>query len=463
MKTKKIVIAVLTAALVMAFIIGCIAPIDSINPGTANKDQTGPQITSDGKILVRLNLVDSKGRTVVPNTAGFSFPTGVDHFTLSVTDSLNVSQPLPAALANPITGGSAGVTLITSTPIPLAPEETYKFTVTAFTGAAATTAVAIGEQNLAVDSSNFTLSIVLKEIIDGSGKGTLNVAGINGYDSADLTLTPLTANGTSGITHNLNLDELPVPGTAYSGLINSGYYLMVIALTQSGHEGASLVEVVHIYENFTTSFSGPYPTLRVNEYTITYDDDAGLYQGMADETVHHGDPITNLNAATIIPSSGTDVFGGWYTTKVTAQQTPATRITGANKIIKALDLWIKWEPSVVDVDVSGLTNAFTGQGIVPVITGTATYSQGSASITITLTVTNDDYSSFSWRGENGSELTTTATQTVTGQGTASITIVAAQADASNWYQAGTHRITLVVTETISGAILSGTSEITCNP
>jgi hypothetical protein len=121
-------------------------------------------------------------------------------------------------------------------------------------------------------------------------------------------------------------------------------------------------------------------------------------------------------------------------------------------------------PNTVAVDVSGLTNAFTGHGIVPNITGTATYSQSSASITITLTVTNGtNYSSFEWRGENGSVLTTTATQTVTGQGTASITIVAAQADASNWYQAGTHIITLIVTEKESGVKLSGTGTITCNP
>jgi len=440
MKTKRNLIAFLMAMLVMALIIGCFTPIDTVN----SKEQTEPQVTPDGKILVRLNLVDSKGRTILPNTTGFTWPDSVDHFTLSVKDSENASFT-PGDLS----GNIPNITTITGTAIPLAPNETYTFTVIAYIDATSSSARAIGVQDLAVSSTTTTLSIVMKEIVDGTGKGTLSVAGITGYDTAELTLTPLSATGTTGVTsYDLNTADA---GSPYSGLVNSGYYIMTIDLTLTGHEDASVVEVVHIYQGFTTSFSGPYPTLRVNEYLIEYDDTSSLYTGTADETVHHGEYITNLTGIT--PSSGTDVFGGWYTSSTPAQQTPANRITGSTKIIKPLHLYIKWESSTYNVGITGITHAWSGS-TEPDFTGsTATYNQNDATITINIVVANDlaYESTFAWYVDG---------KLLSGETGSTLTITENREDASNWYQAGTHEVQLIATE-IDGTPCSGTWQISC--
>jgi len=433
----------LTAALIIAFIIGCNDSLDNVKSEKA-------EFTPDGKVLVRLNLVDSKGRTILPTTSGFTFPTNVDHFTLVVKNPTNVTQLLPSALSGDITGGSAGVTLITGTPIPLAPEVRYTFTLTAFSGA--TAAVAVGIKEYDVDSSNHTLSIVLKEIIDGVGTGVLDVTGIPGYDTADLTFAPLSPGGTPLFTYDLNTDG---SGTSFSGPVKSGYYKMTIALTKAYHEPANIVEVVYIYQNFTTSFAGPYPTLRSNRYQIIYNG-GPLYSGMASEYVNHGAFIQNLPPTTAIsPSSGTDIFGGWYTTNVPANQVSANRIFSTTKIIKAQNLYIRWEPASVNVNVSGITNTWSGGGVAPTLSASANYSQANATITVTITIDNaSQFTTFEWYKDG---------TVIAGQTGSTLTITEAQADASSWYQQGTHTIQLFATDKDTLMRQSGSTTIDCLP
>jgi len=398
--------------------------------------------------LVRLNLVDSKGRTVLPNTTGITVA-GFDHFTLRVVNSVNAAQGLPVALTGDIT--LAGT--ITSTPIPLAPGETYKFTVTAFSGSASTTAQAIGIKQLAVSTApaGKTLSIELKEIVDGSGTGTLTVTTlpVAGYGTATLALSPISANASPAVS------GFDLKGGNYSSALNSGYYLMTIALTQSGKAPASVVEVVHIYQNITTQFTGPYPTLRTNEYLVEYEyNDAGN-AGDPDETVVHGANIQNIPPTTTISHSTlTDIFGGWFTTNTPSAQIPATQITASSKIIKPLQLYARWEPSTVDVAISGVTLAWSGN-VPPDFTGsTASYSQSLSTITINMVVANATayQATYQWYVDGTLQL---------GQTTNTLTITGDVDTATKWYQAGVHTIILVAYEKGDSTPYSGSWQINC--
>jgi len=427
MKTKKTVITVLMAILIIALVISCQSPFDKADSGSEGERQPAP----DGKTLVRLNLTDSNARTVMPTTTGYTALTDFDGFTLLIKDSSNATQDLPSALQGTIALAST----INSTDIPLAPMETYSFTVTAFKGS---NAMALGTTSLAVTQSNKTLTVTLKEIADGSGTGTLTVnPDISAYGTATVSLTPLSANASPAVAAQ------SIPYTNAS--IKSGLYLMTIALAKAKCESASVIEVVHIWNGLPTTFSGPLPTLRSNVHLVEYDytDDADLPE-LRDESeeVAHGDSITNTDPIPV----GQYIFGGWFTDP----DDEDTLVDGDTIIIKPLTLLAKWEPSTVDVRAT-VTLSWSAP-VNPTLSGTASYSQSDSTINIAISVGNaESFTSFKWYVDGTEQV---------GQTGSSLTITGNVNTALNWYQKGTHSIQLVV-GMANGNYYSGTATITC--
>jgi hypothetical protein len=448
MKTKKNVIAVLTAALVTAFIIGCVAPMDSPNFGTGVTPSG--RTTPDGKVLVSLNLVnsDSGARTVLPTLGGYATIDGFDYFTLTVTKG-GVSQGLPLALQ----GDIAAVATITSTAIPLDSGGNYVFTVIAYDSG--DDRRALGTYTITnLGSTNNTINIVLKEIVDGLGSGFFTVtSNASGYDSADLTMTPLSVTGTA------DQIDIDITGNDYEDIpLKSGYYRMTIALTKANCEPVTVVEIVHIYENFTTTYIDTLPTLRSNLHAITYSytlDGGAVGTGMPSENVAHGASITNLTATNSIPPVGY-VFGAWYDGVNGTSTAVAGNVVGATtKIIRPLTLYAKWEPAQTNVSISSVTLKWGGDNP-PVISGTATYSQALGTITILISVASPElYGNMLWFNDQNTQIGTGDTLNI-GQ-----TFASATGGALNWWQAGTHTITFTATE--GGIPYSTQQTIVCTP
>jgi len=453
MKTKKIVMAVLSAALVIAFIIGCNIP-QEITDSSSDVEQ----LTPDGKVRVRLNITDSKTnpRTVVPVTTGYSTLANFDHFNVIIKNSSN-TDVTPDGTAN--TGdfnwkGNISSTQLTTEVMPLTPGQ-YTFTIIAFNNVNTNGSykLAMGSNTVTVGSSNSTVSISLKEIVDGEGKGSFGISSnASGYDTATLTLVKLV--GTSSVI-------LPSDSNIKSGFttiqLDSGYYRMTIALGASGKESVSVIEIVHIYEGFLTTYSTTLPTLRSNLYKIDYVytlDSGARGSAPADENVSHGNNITNTAATGCTPPTNM-IFGAWYD-DVDSGAVAGNVVTGSTKIIKPLTLYAKWEPSSVNASFSPISIEWTSP-IVPTFSGAADYNQSTSDIDFTITLTNPGNfvtSSIVWYDDNGSTL-----------GSASNTVNVKQSLDSgplNWYQQGAHTITFEAKVSGGGTqIYSGQITITC--
>jgi hypothetical protein len=471
MKTKKIVIAVLMATLVTAFIVGCIAPLDNTESNSSEKQfQSAP----DGLTLVRLNIVNSKNsRTTRPDTSSVDMDSFA-YFTLQVKTAPGGSDVTPGSLSGHLTK-----TQIQGASIPLAPSASYTFAVTAYNSS--NEKLAFGVEPLAVTDLNKTLSIDLKEIVDGTGTGlfTVSKALFSGYGTALLSMSYLGPGGSGDTINNYDIKTNDLGATAVSGVsgtLKSGYYLMKIALTQTGKQNVTFIEVVHIYEGFTTTYDGsstnqtPLPTLRTNLYTITYEYLATTPHGVAgtnfkvSEQVTHGNPITNSGITT---DDTTKLFGGWFTSADSGvtlddQVYDNTSISPPpTKIIKAQTLYAKWVPSTVGVTFTGVDVNWSTP-TPPGFTGSATYSQDDNTISITIEVTTNksSYKSFAWYidDENGAEFAGD------GAGTYKITIVDSEGvdDVVKWYMAGNHTIYLIAT-TLGDVPESGHFDIECTP
>lgn len=386
----------------------------------------------------------------MPDTSGYADLDSFDHFRLVVKNSVP-NEVTPPALA----GNLTKTTLLAAT-IPLAPNTTYSFAITGYDGS--NVARAFGVNTLAVTASAKTVSVTLKEIVDGDETGTFVAANtlVAGYDTALLNLSYLgPADSGSTVTgHNLK-------ATNYNGALKSGYYLMTIALTKSGYQSVSIIDVVHIYGGFTSTYAGitgqaPLPTLRPNVYTITYNFGSvtpnGTIDGIAPtdpistEQVNHGDTITQKTITTANPSY---TFGNWFYSN-TFQ--PGDLVTNTTKIIKGGTLYAKWEPTSVDVNFSGIDFEFTPP-LTPQFSGTASYNKTDGSITFSLSITNASaFDSIEWYVENTTKAGIGGTFSISG-GTVD--------NATNWYQAGDYTLTVIVYK--DDIPYTGYGTVTCNP
>jgi len=278
MKTKKILIAVLTAALVTAFMIGCSIPLEDTNLEIVKvKEQPAP----DGKIKIKLNVGNSvsTARTVRPNTGYYDdldkFPyyllfifdddTGFD---VPITDPTFISYFESTDFDTDLTIGTTSTT-------------TFTFILIACSANDGTEDyLAWGMDSKKITGSNDFVNIVLHGIAGDipsdydqfNGKGefawNLNVAA---YPTANLTLYPISDPSSPA----LNNFDLKTSGNHISSKpnIDSGYYRMILELGETGKQTVYVQEIVHIYSSFTTTYTTPtlgFPTLRVNRYTITY-------------------------------------------------------------------------------------------------------------------------------------------------------------------------------------------------
>jgi len=261
MKTKRTLITVLTAALLVsaALIIGCSSPGDGMSPdqggGGAGQKNDNFQIPP-GKGVIRINVSDKNSRTVLPDNtvSGIRVEDMVfDIVFTGVSNNLNW----------PGTGTYLNYTQLTNIPISLV-ADTYDILLTAYEDAIVKVPIA-GWSAGAPDypSGGYQISS------GGDETATANLIGFtNGnaegkfsysfnVPAGSYTASALVINGTTkgsftdGATIPLN------PGTTTANAdysLPSGYYIVRATFSQTDHITKQYMQAVHIYPAMTSKW-----------------------------------------------------------------------------------------------------------------------------------------------------------------------------------------------------------------
>jgi uncharacterized repeat protein (TIGR02543 family) len=451
MKTKKIVIAAVTAVLVTALIIGCnILQEDSSNI-TLGKKQPAPS----GKTSVRINLGHSNARTIRGDTSSITDENDFDNFLLLIYDE--DANAAVTSLPPPFDTYCVIGDFIATNTIDLTSETEYTFTVIAFLSG---DPVAWGYDNKTITGTSDTINITLKQIVgdaptsyNGTGTFTWN-PDVSAYATAKLSLAPISS-GTN-LTDFDELDLIDNGGADNDGTDNtipSGYYRMILELGNTGYQTVYVQEAVHIYSGFESTYApqaADLPTLRINRYTITldYGEDVDNTGTKNFSNIAHGTSILTALAGSATPSPSHDaggppyfdtdhVFNGWYYGAAVSDFTSAVQVHSSDKLIKTLTLTAKWGPRKVKLDFGVTLNWSTGPGT-PDFTGSqAVYDNGDKTMALTLTVSGlTGVTSYRWVSDTLGPLGNTAT----------VNLPYSLSNSSDevWWQSGTHNITLWV-------------------
>jgi hypothetical protein len=458
MKTKKILFAVLTVALVTTFIIGCISPLDSTNSGEVKEQQSAPA----GKTLVSLNLGGSKSnsRTVVPDTSTYDDVTKFDNFKLTIYDTDEEEYvDLSATKYNGIFDlvdiyDSSGPTW--DFEVSLDSGKEYKFTIFAYKDSDLVNPLACGSDTKTIASSgNDSVTIILKEIFltnPDSYHGSVSWT-LSGYDSYNITLTPL-AGGSNVIASG---------GTNSSGTqgnILPGKYMMVLTLGEDRHQTAYVREMVYIYSGFTTELNSStltLPTLRRNIWVVTFDAGSDSTNDIDGEEmdINHGSVISSALATYFSSTGGKPAYSGtdqhfdkWYYTDEYGVQT--TEIGNTDKMIKDITLLATWAPdSKTVIDMSGgggldlQWSATPGSADADFTGSLFTYNNTKRTLDLTLRADVTGATSYKWFMDFDGDDQTPLSQDDNFDGKYSLNATDDYVVAVDWFQTGKYTITLI--------------------
>jgi len=348
MKTKKTVIAVLTAVALIsaAFIAGC---TDGLTDKYAEESYYIPK----GKGIVRLNIIDdSKERTILPLPALSSRVFDVV-ITSTTSNSANNKTLTKVSYAS-LTGSGANATITLNV-------DTYSISVTAFDS---TNNPIAGWNN---NSTNFSVTagsskgfnVELKPYTTGNGTFSFNITpSSNGATVFDIVGYPSgTSIGSSypGYTAGTSI-AFPATLSAQANTsitLVSGYYLVKVTATLTNYQTMEYIHALHIYQNMTSTMDAlTVPALVKNTFTITYNLDGGDDTNddfddttPSTETVKYGNFTTGINGS-LAPVGSVDAFEGWYT----GQSGTGTKWTlgngaGATRVTADQTLYANWVPA----------------------------------------------------------------------------------------------------------------------
>jgi len=365
MKTKKCgVYAALAAVLLVTVMLVTTHTEPSTPDGLTVLQEKEPErfVPPEGKGYVRLNLSVEK----FSQAARTSTPVIIyDEF----SDFASVEIEFVATTGGASISAQAwnGITVIALTP------GTYTIQVVGYN--AGTVAVGYGEATgiVVAAAGGADADIVIKEIVDGSGTGTLSWTFTNTgtVTSATLNIVGLSA-GAQDDYDTINYDLLSgalFDGGAAKGLVStltldSGYYRLTLALVKAGHASATIREIVHIWNGHVTPFSKVL-TLNPNVHTVIYDHQDLRTIAQPEEEFTHAQTLTHpayvtgpitepqyLTAldAPIVPAKH---FVGWFTKDGTPAPTipdwGTQWVVGTTPVIRSLTLFARWGGLVVSI------------------------------------------------------------------------------------------------------------------
>jgi len=274
MKTKKTVIAVIAAMLVISavLIVSCIEPIDEKNTYTADNYQIPA-----GKGVIRFKLSDSNLRTILPDNDLSNMK-----FQVILTDA-TTSTPTTYPSASTFFTATE-INSNTTPPIVLDPDD-YDVSICAYDTTGLIEIAGWDSDPLdpikLVPNGSETITANLIAVNSGSATGTFkynfNIPN-DGY-TAQLDILNYSTGVTIGATSDATPISLPLtlpttgalsPGSA---TIPRGYYIVKVTVAKTNYQTKSYVRALHIYPAMTSTMENiTVPALtKVADLKVTFD------------------------------------------------------------------------------------------------------------------------------------------------------------------------------------------------
>jgi hypothetical protein len=416
MKTKKTVIAVLLAVLMIsaALIAGCSNPVDGLPDQKDFENIKAPV----GKGVVRLKITDTGvNRTVLP-TSSLSTMRFVIEFTPVVNgtafsipaDILLDTKPLLSALPSPAT----------------LEEGDYTVTITGFNNAG-TVPIASWESAsgaILIDNSvPATVEANLKGKIDSLVDGYLNYSitlpGVGpAGDSTPYTISTLrmdTYGTTDGVINKtLDLGANNLSGTGSGTNFRPGYYLLRATVGETGYQPKEYVRIVHIYPTMTSTVDTIIiPALVKNSFTVTFTTDDGVVDvdgtdlnNYSNKTVGYGNKVPAFGANPI-PDDITYSFGGWRQGSLSG----GAWAFATDRVTADTNLFVKWNaPGVsngdADFDITfNFSDAATASATDDTISRAALYSGTTYTLSLGTAPGSGAWNNITWSTAAGTIIT----------------------------------------------------------
>jgi uncharacterized repeat protein (TIGR02543 family) len=328
MKTRKTVIAVLTAVLLIsaALMVGCMNPAEELSAKQGAED-SNYQVPA-GKGIVRFKIADSDARTILPDfTEYFASDSNVGamFFDVKFTDTSSAVTYFPAGVGGNPPAKKATYAQVTA-PITLA-NGSYSFIITAFNDDDGTIPIAgyTSVSNITVTggatstAGPFKLLPLIGTAYDGTntynGRFTYDVTiPSQGYDTKTLAIYTY-ANQTTPID-TISLVE-DTKTTATKSDIPSGYYIIKVTVAKNHYLTRQYTEALHVYAGMHSKMTAlTVPELVQNEFEVSFNMSSrpisnGSNAAFNPQYIQYAKQATKpaVNPA----ANDTDyVFKGWY-------------------------------------------------------------------------------------------------------------------------------------------------------
>jgi len=292
---------------------------------------------------------EASSRTILPPKTGLS-SAGANYYTLNFTST--GKTPVDADRDN---------TTLSTTPIYLA-AGTWDLTITAFTDALRNVAVAretfSGADAIEINAGEETLrTLKLKPISTGLGTGGFSWD----IDFSGVLPTVTTATMTFTGTGTISPINLISQSSGTKNDLPVGYYRVVLNLS-NGTGSATMMEVLHIYENMT---SGPFEytfedkhftaTAPSTSYTVIFNKNGGTTEAdPATKTVTS--PATTIDSLPTPPSRTGG--GGWtFVEWNTAANKSGSTFTASTPVSEDIEVFAIWKATVIFNKNGGTTEA----------------------------------------------------------------------------------------------------------
>lgn len=219
-----------------------------------------------------------------------------------------------------------------SDPVLLEPGN-YDLLITAYMGASQTNPAASGNASLTILLGSGLNETVTLLPFTNTGSGTfrwnITIPAALGVNSANMTITPLSANGTAEQT--VNISTTPT-GTR---TLNSSYYSVIFTFTKTNNETVIWRDILHIYQNMESRFDYTFTEAHLSSinYLVTYIYNNGVIIN-GTENILRG---SNLNEPTA-PTWNKGTFEGWYTDSALTN-----KVTFPYNVTGDITLYAKWE------------------------------------------------------------------------------------------------------------------------
>jgi len=369
MKTKKIVIVVITATLLVSamLIVGCVPQIDEI---TVNNEDVVNYRPPVGKGIVRFRIDDGNVRTILPDFDEFDTDgnkVAKMYFDILFTrisdeddsnDSGDAGKHIyfPGDLDYDEDSGTrdplkANYTAVT-TPFAI-PVGKYNYVITAYNNATGALPIA-GDSKTGMVISSGSSTVVVNNIdlqlLTGSGNkgifsykitipaGSYDIKKLEIFEYTAWKANANTASDLAGVTLNVNSSTPAV--TDSSKELPIGYYIVRVTVGKDHYLTRQYTEVLHVYSGFTSKMDDLEVTeLIENEFEVIFNmngrtpSNASVFEdifiGYGEKATSPGTPVeTNYvfdgwfdgaggsanawNFNTLIVANGTTIYAHWH-------------------------------------------------------------------------------------------------------------------------------------------------------